>query len=377
VTSDFPLLILGASVRSAAASAARSGFAPICLDLFADRDLTGRFRAIRVERDEYPGRLDSLAQCEPPAPWIYSGALENSPTLVDRIARERPLLGIAGSALRSVRQPVKWTNALRRAGLDTLDVHLTGDPVPTEEDWLDKPLASAGGRSIRLFSRRAGFIPRGRFLQRYVVGRSHGACFLGDGSSARLVGLTRQLLSRSTPGLRTVYRGSVGPIHLATDVEKIIQRVGDTLVAEFGLKGLFEVDLIADEATVWPVEINPRYSASIEILEEGLGLNLLAEHARLFGVEPPQTKVIACGGSVAKLILFARRPARAPEELSWTDPGDAWPTVADLPVAGTILSPGDPVLTVFGRGATLRGSLSNLKINAAAWQRRIDGWRAP
>jgi predicted ATP-grasp superfamily ATP-dependent carboligase len=135
--------------------------------------------------------------------------------------------------------------------------------------------------------------------------------------------------------------------------------------------------LIVDRATVWPVEINPRYSASVEVLEETLGLNMIAEHARLFGVEPRQTKVNGCGGSVAKLILFARRPARAPEDLPWTDPGVTWPMVADLPAAGTILSPGDPVLTVFGRGATTRESLSNLRVNAAAWQRRIDGWRAP
>jgi uncharacterized protein len=377
VASDSPLLILGASVRAAAFSAARAGFAPIGLDLFADRDLTERFRAVRVERDDYPGRLSSLAHLEPAAPWIYTGALENSPTTVDRIACDRPLLGIAGPALRALRHPPDWTNVLRRAGLDTLDVRVAGDPMPTGGTWLDKPLASAGGRGMRLHSAGHATIPRTRYLQRYVSGRSFGACFLGIGRSSRLVGITRQLLGRSSEGLRTAYRGSVGPCPAAADAVRTIRRIGEALVAEFGLRGLFEVDLIVNGSTAWPVEINPRYSASVEVLEEALGINLLAEHARSFGLETRETESTRGCGSVAKLILFARREARAPDDWPWPDLGEEWPIVADLPAAGTILRPGDPVLTVFGRGSTIRDSLGQLRMNATTWQQRIDGWRAP
>ncbi len=100
-----PLLILGASARAAASSAARAGFDPTGVDLFADRDLAARFPALRVAREAYPAALADVAAGLPDSNWIYTGALENHPALVDRIARSRRLLGIGGEALRGVRDP--------------------------------------------------------------------------------------------------------------------------------------------------------------------------------------------------------------------------------------------------------------------------------
>jgi predicted ATP-grasp superfamily ATP-dependent carboligase len=53
---------------------------------------------------------------------------------------------------------------------------------------------------------------------------------------------------------------------------------------------------------------------------------------------------------------------------------EPWPTVADIPAAGTVLAPGDPVLTVFARGAGIGSTMAQLKARAARWRWRIDGW---
>lgn len=382
-----PLLILGASARAAAMSARRAGFAPTAVDLFADRDLAAIGPAHRVGHDAYPEALADVAARLPEAPWIYTGGLENHPDLVDRIARDRPLLGITGAALRDVRDPIRWTEALRRAGVPALDCVGAGGGRPGSGDWLLKPVASAAGRGIRPWMPGLGPIPEGWYVQRIARGSPLGACFVGDGASARLAGVTRQILGASSPRgtdqgsvIRTLYEGSVGPCRLGEGATRAIARIGDALASAFGLRGLFGVDLILEGATPWAVEINPRYTASVEVLEEGLGVTLLDEHARAFGVagvlSAPARGADTPGRVVAKRILWADRPAVVPE--AWPrSVADASPTVADIPAPGTILRPGDPVLTVFARGRSPRAAWLRLRARAARWRRRIDGWPSP
>src|SRR5690606_21045188 len=76
------------------------------------------------------------------------------------------------------------------------------------------------------------------------------------------------------------YAGSLGPLRLANATTRHLQALGDLLAAEFQLIGAFGVDFIldADEETVWPVEINPRYTASMEVLERAHDQLIVAQH---------------------------------------------------------------------------------------------------
>ena len=110
-----PLAIVGASTRSAAASAVRAGFQPITADLFADADLRAIATATRIS--PYPeGLVDWFRAVEPPA-WMYTGALENHPELVDQLAWIAPLWGNPGDVLARVRSPWELAKALSDAGL--------------------------------------------------------------------------------------------------------------------------------------------------------------------------------------------------------------------------------------------------------------------
>ena len=143
------LLILGASVRAAALSAARAGFLPLGADLFADVNLCRWARAVRVEN--YPEGLADAAREAPPAPWLYTGGLENHPDLVDRIAASRPLLGNRGDVLRAVRDPQHLGEQLRAAGLCYPPVAFSPERLPCDGSWLCKPLASSGGLGIKVW----------------------------------------------------------------------------------------------------------------------------------------------------------------------------------------------------------------------------------
>src|SRR5208337_966249 len=148
MSSSDKLLIFGASARAAAFSALRAGLQPWCADLFADADLQARCPVTRLPTDRYPDGFLDLANSRPPGPWIYTGALENSPRLVRAISSLRPLWGNDAESLHLCRAPGKVASILAAANVPCPPVRLPGD-VPRRGCWLIKLLHGAGGRGIR------------------------------------------------------------------------------------------------------------------------------------------------------------------------------------------------------------------------------------
>jgi predicted ATP-grasp superfamily ATP-dependent carboligase len=368
------LLILGASARAAAFSAIRIGIRPTCGDLFVDRDLAAIGRASRIDPTTYPSGLESFAATLPPTPWIYTGALENRPALVDRIALRHPLLGNHGAILRAVRDPIAVAATLRSRGLAAPAVRADPAGLPTDGSWLAKPIASAGGQGIRPWIGGGQGRPS-TYYQQKVEGLPLAAIFIGRDGSAKLAGISRQFVGGSAMDRRFHYRGSLAPWPVAPDVAIAVDRIGRVLAAAFGLVGIFGVDLILAHGRPWPIEVNPRYTASSEALEWALGRSLLAEHLRACGQE------VACsphpgspGRFVAKAILRAGRPARWPDDDGLGPPNfdpTRFPEAADVPDLGTRFKAGDPVLTVFAPGETPSDARRRLATRLRFWRARL------
>ncbi len=385
------LILLGASTRAAAFSAMRAGLRPICADLFADRDLADRCEVLRVRGADYPHGLVHAARSAPRGPWAYVGALENHPELVQDIAAERPLWGNGAAVLRRVRDPFAVADCLARAGLPRPEVRRLGSDVPPEKSWLVKPFASAGGRGISEYSvlstlysvlgtqhpDSASRVVDGAtdrpsvatthhhslsnyFLHERINGVPCAAVFVGNGRQATLLGVTRQLVGEPAFHAKPFhYCGSIGPLAIGRAAEQCCEVVGNALAAEFGLMGLFGVDAILRGDEVWPVEVNPRYTASMEIVEHALQQPLFGWHrnACSTGGLPDGRRVrelaAHTGQSFAKAILFAPCDLVAPDlddclPLTIAGSGE-WPMplVADIPDAGARIAAGQPILTVF------------------------------
>ena len=374
------LLILGATARAAAHSALRAGLRPAAVDLFADRDLAGVVPfARRVDRSAYPDGLEAIAAEAPSAPWLYTGALENHPDLVDRIARVRPLWGNPGSTLRAVRDPIAVADALGRAGLPHPRVSAVPDGLPRDGSWLVKPLASAAGRGIRPLLRDEDAPERGHYYQERIAGEDLAALFVGARASARLLGVTRQWIGRLGDRRMFSYVGSVGPRPIQIWERSRISELGVALTSAFGLVGLFGVDLILRDGLPYPVEVNPRYTASVEVLEIAQGQSLLAEHARIFDRDAGHGKHLPAlpqdrPAVVGKAILFAPSPGRFPDGPSGWDRkliGFSLPRCADIPAPGSLFEADDPVMTLFARGSTLEDCRQRLERRLAIWARRL------
>lgn len=330
------VIILGTSTRAAAFSALRAGLSPWCVDVFADRDLQARCPVRRL-RGPYPRAfLDEIADA-PDAPWMYTGGLENHPRLVHRLALRRPLWGTDADTLRKVRDPAFLAAQARAVGLPAPRL---GTWPPGPGRWMVKPRRGGGGIGVRTWSdAEPPERPRGVYVQEQIEGVAVGAAF--DGPT--LLGVTRQLVGTgwlNGPGL--AYCGSVGPIALPHELAAKLTALGGRLVAA-GVRGPFGVDGILRGGELWPIEVNPRYTASFEVLEQARGA------ARV----------------VAKGVLYARRDLAFPAEGPWLDSLDTpvhdWPAHADIPAPGEAIPNGCPILTLFATGPDEASALAALQ----------------
>jgi predicted ATP-grasp superfamily ATP-dependent carboligase len=368
------VILLGASTRALATSARRAGWAPWCADLFADADLERIATVRKVAAERYPhGLLGALAEA-PAGPVIYTGGLENWPGLVARI--DRPLWGNSPTVLRTVRSPERWREYLRAYRVPCPSIATT---PPQSGQWLLKPRRGSGGSGIRSYAGQP-FQARTHFLQEHIYGESRSAVFLGaEHLSALFFGVSRQLIG--VPWLHATgyqYCGNIGPLPLDAD-ESARWRYLGAVANGFPLRGLFGIDAVVRDGIPWPVEINPRYTASMELFERSYGKALLPMHRAAFvsaalPVFAMPTAPLVCG----KAILYARRTFAVPADGPWLaalEPGVDLDTAeyADIPHAGEVIEEGRPVLTIFASASTAEDCERKLREKAGALDRRLWG----
>jgi len=403
VTDFESLLIVGASARAAAFSALRAGLRPWCVDLFADADLRSRCPVQTIASERYPHGLIEYFRKAPPGPWMYTGALENHPEVVERLSRERPLLGNPAEVLRRVRSPMEVARVLKAAGLPCPEARRSAVDLPANKRWLIKPLAGAGGVGIGFWN-GANANRQRVYFHEFIEGTAcsavfHAFCFpgqisdshsspsppasgregLGEGGEhaarepqpphprplspeaekrgekglVQLLGVTQQLIGEIWLNAKPFrWCGNIGPMLISLSLRKQLQILGEVLVQEFGLRGLFGVDFILHNDCPWPVEINPRYTGAVEVLEYACGESFLGEPS------PVRGRRLGLA-MVGKAILFAEQDFRFPDEGPWTEvlrcpPAiDDLPAFADIPTQGSLIEIGQPVLTIFSRGNTV------------------------
>jgi uncharacterized protein len=381
-TSPPTLVVLGASARAVAQSARRSGWSVHAADLFADLDLLEAADTVRrIGRgpdavDGYPEGLAVAAGGFPSGPWCYTGAIENHPELIDRIAAVRPLAGNAGPLVRRVRDPFALGEALRESGLRFPETHADPDSLPADGSFVVKPLLTAGGRGIRRWHGRAptappitaglDAIPASFIWQRWIEGDPCGAAFILAEKGSRLVGLTRQLVGM--PWCHAgphAYCGSLLlPLATApTGLLAELERLGSLLASRFELVGAVGVDFVVDDdGRIVVIEVNPRPTASMELIERSGGPPIAAAHLAACGFPPPGNpplpQSVAGRDHWSKSVLFARHDIAITAELvdrlravgaAWRCAG--WPALADLPRPGQTIPAGGPVLTIFHRAS--------------------------
>lgn len=363
------LIVLGASARAAVHSAQRAGLACHAIDLFADSDLEACATTAKIT--DYPRDFLTALAAAPSAPWIYTGGLENHPRLVAQLAGIRPLRGNSATTLRGSRDPQRLAVAAREAGC----------PLPASEgkQLLVKPRRGSAGLGIR-FATPQDLVspPRGCYLQEFLTGQSASAVFVGAARQARLLGVTQQWLGCDFALPQPFqYVGSLGPLDLSAPELAALVHLGSHLAVRFSLVGLFNIDFLRADGMIRPVEVNPRYSASVEVLERALGHPALPLHlAACAGNLPPAWPTLSPERYCGKAVVYANEECVVSRRVAecwapWNQPGQP-PPVADLPRLGDRIAAQQPVLTVFAEAYSLSAVAAELRVRIAALQSALS-----
>jgi predicted ATP-grasp superfamily ATP-dependent carboligase len=330
-----PLLIVGASGRAAAASMRRKGYDPFVIDLFSDSDTRRLAPCLRCPFERYPDGFIELARQAPEGPWMYTGALENYPDVIEEISVHRPLIGNGLAVIAEVRDPWRLAQHLPE------HVPACSETVPAHGSWILKPKAGAAGIGIRR-ANPGDTMPPGCFAQEYLEGPSYSALFFDE----KLLGVTQQLIGTrwlNAPEFR--YAGNVGP--LPGHPLDLLQAMGRNLVHRTGLRADWGFDFMIS-ATGKPlvIEVNPRYTAARELFDYAA----IRRHHAVF----------------AKGIFYAPRRFTLPADGPWSLPhGDdlvTHPDWADIPDSLTVHEQGQPVITMLVEGANAEDCLEQLRL---------------
>jgi predicted ATP-grasp superfamily ATP-dependent carboligase len=350
------VLIVGLTTRALAASAARAGYRVTAVDGFGDLDLRAVAEVIELRpkagKPYDPMTAVSAGDMVPAELAAYTSNFENYPDAVSRLSSDRELLGNTPSVLRRVRNPIELMRVLRRAGFDTPDTRATPMGNGSPKVWLLKPRRSGGGHGITVW--RAGEpVGRGGYLQERIPGIPGSIAFVADGKGVSVLGISRQLVGDSRLGAQGFrYCGSL----LGRPATPVLPRQKELLARatamagavtrEFRLVGLNGIDFIARDGIPYPTEVNPRCSASMELIERASTVSLFEVHTRgCRGILPPP--LVTAPGVHGKAIVFARRPVTLGDTRPWLV--KKW--LADVPHPGERILRGRPICTVLATGS--------------------------
>jgi predicted ATP-grasp superfamily ATP-dependent carboligase len=250
---------------------------------------------------------------------------------------------------------------------------VTPADIAPGEAWLVKPLASGGGHRVRGWT---GRLPAGCYLQSFVAGVPCSVVFVAARGRAVPIGYSRQIVGDAAFGARGYrYCGSLLTCDGHGEVlEPLVRRasvLATVAAAEFDLAGVNGIDFIACGGEPVAIEINPRWSASMELVERASGVPVFGLHAEACAsgrlpARAPRPRAVRVQG---KAIVFARRTVTVGRTDAWLDRG-----VRDVPYPGDVVRAGHPVCTVFAEADTERACYGALVTGAALVYDDLDRW---
>jgi uncharacterized protein len=272
--------------------------------------------------------------------------------------------------LRRVRDPILVSEALRQRGCCAPEARRDAggnadseQVAPAAGTWLLKPIASGGGRGVRQWrgvpgssvrSARQTRVPQDCYLQEFIEGTPGSVVFVAAGKRMVPLGISRQLVGERAFGAHGYrYCGSILAENDDWAGTEFVSRSCDlarALVEEFDLVGVNGIDFVARDGLPYAIEVNPRWCASMELVERAHEISVFGMHAEACAAgalpEFDFTRSHRPFGAVGKAVIFARRNIVVGDTRSWLE--DA--TVQDVPRPGERIDVGQPICTVFAHG---------------------------
>ena len=352
------VLVIGNSTRSVVCSAKRAGYTVYSLDRFHDMDMQecsdksgflGNMHDEKIlELSASFGKFDAVVLGPGFEKLKFKNALNNNPKVLEEV----------NDKLNIARKFVSMD-------LPHPDTELLADAKGEKFPLMIKPISGSGGMLNTMVKNEAELEELksrknvSNFIaQEFIEGIPCSASLISTGDDAVVVALNEQLIG--IPWLTRLpfaYCGNITPFH--TEFRDEMIKYAKQIALEFGLVGSNGVDFILTEKGVVVIEINPRFQGSIDTVELSCEINIFDAHVRSFsGKLPEARKNVRFAG---KAIIYANENLVVNEKLhEGLIECMRMNRAADVPEAGRIIQPDEPVATMIGIGKTRKSVMQKL-----------------
>ncbi|MDZ4851611.1 MAG: ATP-grasp domain-containing protein [Pirellulaceae bacterium] len=399
------ILAIGASARSAAQSIQQAKHQVVALDLFVDRDLSEIAHCAAIR--EFPESIVEQAASWPDSSILLCGGMENYPEVVAELEKTHPIIGPNSKqilALRELENLARWVDAAedndwlrfpessfpKERKTSVIDIEPSADDgaaVPPFDQRLWKPVRGSAGMRIKKLTVNEPVDFSLGYAQRFISGPVLGITFLCRPGSTCILGAMRNVtLSDLVPvsfeheiHSPFQYAGSMGPIDLKHHVAARLEQWVDKTAQSIEYCGLLQADfIVGNDGFLYLLEFNPRWTASMELIEFSTGLNLVQEQIDAqFGssrspIRFPASNSTNRHAQWMKRILYASQRQTISKETSdammqrstsrWNSSNELSTEVtnnvgwADIPNADTQIDSGTPIATILAKQTRNRSS---------------------
>jgi len=132
------------------------------------------------------------------------------------------------------------------------------------------------------------------------------------------------------------------------------------------LRGVNGLDFVLDDGGPVALEVNPRYSASMELFERATGVSVFELHRRACEGALPAAPA-SPSGFWGKAIVYASTTVSVGDTVGWIAGG-----VRDVPHPGEIIAKGHPICTVFASAPSRPECWRRLRAESEVIRRRCS-----
>tara|TARA_R110002050_G_scaffold269917_1_gene412387 strand:+ start:7140 stop:8297 length:1158 start_codon:yes stop_codon:yes gene_type:complete len=340
-TQRIPILIFAQSGRFLAQSATQAGYTAWVADCFGDTDLLAvaeRWQPLEpfaeLTQASIFASLSMLTRGEQCMLLCGSG-IEYCYHLLFPLPANIHLIGNTVDTIHKLKTPALFFDILEQLALTYPNTQF--ETPGNDFTWLKKQATGLGGTHIQYAGSGRDKVRTESYYQHFISGSSGSCLFLADGYQAHIVSINQQFLA---PDRQTPFR--LGRIESAWQLSKYqsscIHDAINQLTAATALVGLNSLDfIIANNNELFILEVNPRVSASAELINNKS--TLLHQHldACLGQLPTPQNAINHTRASL--FYHYATSDLIVPEDMLW--PAECH----DIPNCGLIIKQGEPICT--------------------------------
>lgn len=330
-----PILICAQSGRFLAQAAHRENYTVWVIDSYADKDtlaIADRYLQLTdFQQCSEHSVVNALLQVSnlSPCTLILGTGIERFYPILASLPSHIHFVGNSLETFEAVCQATRWYALLAKLEIAFPDTQQHAVP-----GYLFKASQSWGGHHIQCHPTN---VNQPGYYQRRIKGISASVLFLADGQKFLRLSVNQQYCRNLSEGdftLASINNSMALSLQQLTTVDAIL----DKLTQSLALKGFNALDfIIATDNTLFVLELNPRPSASMALLDDSLpliDLHLLACDQKM-----PERSV-ALTSQKHLLFCFADKEIVIPEHFVWPN------YCADLPADKTHINTGEIVCSL-------------------------------